>query len=235
VKVAAIWRYPVKSLQGEALERAEVGRHGLVGDRGWAIVDDATGFTLTARREPRLLFAQASVADDGLRITLEGGATPTSDADLSDWLGRPVHLVEAGQRGGLFETPADPEDEAGEWLQWRGPGGAFHDSARTKVSLVSTATLGAWDALRFRSNVVVDSAGEDALVGRSITIGTTALAVLKHIDRCVVVTRPQPGIERDLDVLRTINRERATCLGVGATVTLAGHMAVGDAVAISGE
>jgi uncharacterized protein YcbX len=221
VKVAAIWRHPVKSLQGEALERAEVGRHGIAGDRGWAIVDDATGFTLTARREPRLLFASASITESGVRITLDDGSHLSADDALSDWLGRRVHLSEAGQRGGLFETPVDPEDEGGEWLQWRGPGGAFHDSARTKVSLVSTTTLGDWDPRRFRSNVVVDGAGEDDLVGRSVTIGTTGLAVLKRIDRCVVVTRPQPGIER------------ATCLGIGATVTRPGHIAVGDAVAIS--
>jgi uncharacterized protein YcbX len=234
MKVAAIWRYPVKSLQGEPLARAEVGRHGIAGDRGWAIVDDATGFTLTARREPRLLFARASVDESGLRITLDDGTTPHTDDDLSDWLGRRVRLDEAGQRGGLFETPADAEDEGGEWLQWRGPGGAFHDSARTKVSLVSAETLGDWDARRFRSNVVLDGNGEDELVGSSITIGSTQLAVLKRIDRCVVVTRAQPDLGRDLEVLRTINRERSTCLGVGATVTRPGQMRVGDELSVSG-
>ena len=45
------------------------------------------------------------------------------------------------------------------------------------------------------------------------------LDVVKPIDRCVMTTRPQPGgIERDLDVLRTINAERQTWLGVGTLV-----------------
>ena len=46
-----------------------------------------------------------------------------------------------------------------------------------------------------------------------------------------MTTRPQPGgIERDLDVLRTINRERDGYLAVGSVVIRAGRMAVGDAV-----
>ncbi len=46
-----------------------------------------------------------------------------------------------------------------------------------------------------------------------------------------MTTRPQPGgIERDLDVLRTINRERDGQLAVGSVVTLPGRMAVGDEV-----
>ena len=54
---------------------------------------------------------------------------------------------------------------------------------------------------------------------------------MKPIDRCVITTRPQPGgIERDLDVLRTVNRDRAGNLGVGAMVTTTGHIAVGDPV-----
>ena len=57
------------------------------------------------------------------------------------------------------------------------------------------------------------------------------LDVIKPIDRCVMTTRPQPGgIERDLDVLRTINAERQSWLGVGALVVEAGTLAVGDEV-----
>jgi uncharacterized protein YcbX len=112
MKVAAIWRYPVKSLQGEPLARAEVGRHGIAGDRGWAIVDDATGFTLTARREPRLLFARASVDESGLRITLDDGTTPHTDDDLSDWLGRRVRLERPGNAADCSRRPPMPRTKA---------------------------------------------------------------------------------------------------------------------------
>lgn len=229
--MASLWRYPVKSMQGEALQRAEVGAHGIAGDRQWAVVDRRTGLALTARRQPELLHAAAALDGDDVRITLPTGAVARSDADLSDWLGRPVALERASEaHAAHYETPLDPEHEDGEWASWRGPAGSFHDSGRTQLSLVSTATLRDWDVRRFRPNVVLDGAGEDALVGSVIALGSTRLDVVKQIDRCVVVSRPQPGLDADLGVLRTINRERATFLGVGVLVALGGSIAVGDEV-----
>ena len=59
--------------------------------------------------------------------------------------------------------------------------------------------------------------------------------VTKPIDRCVITTRPQSGgIERDLDVLRTINAERETFLGVGTLVVIPGQLSVGDEVKVEG-
>ena len=50
----------------------------------------------------------------------------------------------------------------------------------------------------------------------------------KRIDRCVMTTRPQPGgIERDLDVLRSIHRTRDGCLAIGALVATPGPRAGG--------
>jgi uncharacterized protein YcbX len=115
-------------------------------------------------------------------------------------------------------------------VRWQGPPGTFHDSTRTAVSIVSTTNLRSWDVRRFRPNVLVDGGDEDELVGSSVAIGTAQLDVVKQVDRCVVVTRPQPGLPRDLEPLRTINRERATFLGVGALVASPGRLAVGDEV-----
>jgi uncharacterized protein YcbX len=55
MRVLELWRYPVKSLQGERLASAEIGPEGIAGDRQWALFDVATGFGLTARRVPDLL------------------------------------------------------------------------------------------------------------------------------------------------------------------------------------
>jgi uncharacterized protein len=75
---------------------------------------------------------------------------------------------------------------------------------------------------------VIDGDEHD-LVDRKFRVGSVELEVVKRIGRCVMTTRPQPGgIERDLDVLRTINRDRAGFLGVGALVITAGTIAVGD-------
>src|SRR5687767_13737428 len=113
MQVVGLWRYPVKSMQGEALTETDVGDRGFTGDRRWALVDRRTGFTLTARRQPELLFASASLDGDGVRIVLPDGSVAGDDAALSDWLGHPVALEVAGQRGGLFESPVDAEQEDG--------------------------------------------------------------------------------------------------------------------------
>jgi len=92
--------------------------------------------------------------------------------------------------------------------------------------------MGEWDPRRFRSNLILDGEGEneDDLVERRVTIGDTVLYVVKQIDRCVMVTRAQPGLDRDLDVLRTIHRSRDSTLAVGAVVITPGRVAEADEV-----
>lgn len=123
----------------------------------------------------------------------------------------------------------DAEGEA-DWISWQGPAFAWHDSPNARISLVSTATIGDWDSRRFRANVVLGGAGEDALVGAAVGLGTATLDVTARIQRCVMITRPQPGIDRDLDVLRTVHRDRQSCLAVGALVARSGRIDVGDVV-----
>jgi uncharacterized protein YcbX len=235
VQVAELWRYPVKSLQGERLDVARVTADGIEGDRRFALYDVATGFGLTARREPRLLFASARLRDDGsAEITLPDGSLAADDGALSAWLGRPVELRSA--RGGValsYENLVDFEHEPeSDWRAWQGPVGAFHDDADARVSLVSRATIDGWDARRFRSNVLLDGSGEDAHVGRRIRLGEVEIDVGLRIKRCVMTTREQPGgIERDLDVLRTIARERDARLAIGGLVVRPGLMRVGDRLA----
>jgi uncharacterized protein len=234
MRVVELWRFPVKSLQGEVLDVAEITTEGIAGDRGYALFDLDTGFGLTARRVPELLFASARSTDDGVEICLPDGSVSSDDAALSAWLGRRVALRSAADvMTREYENPLDFEDEASSaWFPFEGAVGPFHDSRRTRVSLVSTGTIGDWDRRRFRANVVVDGDGEDAFVGSTITIGDTRLDVGKRIDRCVMTTRPQPdGIDRDLDVLRTIHRTRDGCLAVGALVAQPGTVRIGDAVA----
>jgi uncharacterized protein YcbX len=233
-RITEIWRYPVKSMQGEALDRADIGAAGVVGDRQWAIVDLDTGLALTARRQPELLYAAAALdGEDRVVITMPDGTTTVDDAALSAWLGHSVALTRADAVDhGTYEIAGDFENEAtAEWFQWDGPTNSFHDSTRTQVSIIGTDTLGAWDVRRFRPNVVVEGSGEDEWVTTSVAIGGARLDVVKQIDRCVITTRPQPGgIDRDLDVLRTVNRDRAGNLGVGALVATPGTITVGDEI-----
>lgn len=238
MRVTEIWRFPVKSIGGEVLLSADLTELGIDGDRGWSLYDVDTGNTLTARRSPDLLFASARILDGDLVITLpDGSEVGESDhAAMSSWLGRDVEIRAAGEHnldvGGTYEVPLDVENDA-EWVSWEGPGGAFHDSTRTRVSLVSASTLRDWDRRRFRTNVVVDGQGEDDFVGQQITVGGVRLDVTKQVDRCVMVTRPQPGLDRDLEVLKTINAERATFLAIGCLVLAPGQIALGDEVSVA--
>ena len=230
--VTQIWRYPVKSIGGERLESAEVGTHGISGDRGWGVLDRSTGMVLTARRAPLLLFASARVDRSGdVLIILPDGSEVRSGTDgdraLSGWLGLDAQLCRAGNSGGTYENPMNAEDED-DWVTWQGPADAWHDSAKSRVSIVSEATLGDWDIRRFRTNVVVSGAGEDDLVGQAVDLGGCRLDVTKRIGRCIMVSRPQPGLDRDLSVLKTINRDRSSCLSIGALVAQPGVISVGD-------
>jgi uncharacterized protein YcbX len=233
MRVLELWRYPVKSLRGERLDEASITDQGIDGDRRYAIFDLETGFGLTARRTPELLYASARMVDERVDITLPDGSIARDDGALSAWLGRRVELRSATeQEQRSYENPDDFErEETSAWTPFNGARGAFHDSSRTRVSLVSTGTIGAWDPRRFRANVLLDGEGEDAWVGTALVAGDAVLDVQKQIDRCVMTTRPQPGgIERDLDVLRTIRRDRDGFLAIGALVAEPGVVHVGDDV-----
>jgi uncharacterized protein YcbX len=236
MRVVELWRYPVKSLQGERLDVAEFGPEGIAGDRQWALFDLDTGFGLTARRVPELLFGAARVrADGGVEVVLPDGTVTTDDTSISAWLGRRVTLRAAGSAPGRarYESPDDDLAEAtastARWHDWQGAPGAFHDNADGRVSLVTTGTLGTWDRRRFRSNVVLEGPGEGGLIGSQVRVGGVVLDVGDPIPRCVMVTRPQPGgIARDTSVLKAIHRERGGDLAVAALVRSPGCVRTGD-------
>jgi uncharacterized protein YcbX len=228
MRVAEVWRYPVKSVGGEQLQSAAVDERGIEFDRAWGIFEPSTGMVLTARREPSLLFLSASVADGRPCITSDEGEDVSSNEGLSDWIGRPVVVRSAADGPATFENPMDVENET-DWVQWQSAGATFHDG-RSTISFVSDTTLRDWDTRRFRINLTLNGSAEDELTGL-VTVGSATLSIRKPIERCVMVARAQPGIERDLDVLKTIIRERDNQLGMGATVSSSGTISVGDELA----
>lgn len=230
MRVQELWRYPVKSLQGELLQSAPLTAQGIEGDRRFAIFDVETGFGLTGRRVPELLFGAARYAASGaLEIVLPSGEIATDDAALSDWLGRAVTLRSTDEEvSRRYESPDDFENDA-DWDPFEGASGSFRDSEATVISLVSEGTLRGWDRRRFRANILLSDSGEDDLVGSRVSLGDAVVGITKQVGRCVMVTRSQPGgVEKNLDVLRTIHRERGGKLAVGASVLTEGVASVGD-------
>lgn len=172
MEVVGVWRYPVKSLQGEPLAEAELESDGVVGDRRWGIRDEGTRRILTARRIPGMLGGSATYDGDRPAITLPDGRTvvgpgSSTDSVLSEWLGRPVSLVAAEASGaGRAEFFADATDDTSEAIEFTMPAGRYVDAA--PVLLLTTASLragaglhpqGVWDPRRFRANILIDPAG----------------------------------------------------------------------------
>jgi uncharacterized protein YcbX len=225
-RVAELWRYPVKSMAGEALEAADVSWHGLAGDRRWAFVRpglERSDFPwLTIRERPEMAhhrprFADPARPDDSLTLvrTPDGEEIDVADPRLAASLGDGVRLIKQGR--GVFDT--------------------------APLSLISTravAAVGArvglsLDVRRFRPNIVIEPEGdadfpEDGWLGATLRAGGFAMRVDQRDPRCVVVNVEPVTTERDPAVLRTIARERDSCLGVYGTTVQPGRLAVGDEV-----
>ena len=250
MELVGVWRYPVKSLQGEPLDAARVEADGLLGDRRWGIRDQRTGRVLTARRRPELLAAAAAYDGALPVITLPDGRTATgpgtaTDDLLSDWLGGPVSLVASvDSTPGRAEFFADPTDDTSPAIEWTMPAGRFVDAAPllvlTTASLRTGAALhpaGAWDPRRFRPNLLVDVEGdhwvEDHWLGRPLEVGTAHLVPVQRCVRCTMVTRPQPGLRADVEVFRTLARHHGGLFGVWSEVATPGDLRVGDRVSLA--
>lgn len=247
MKVAGLWRYPVKSLQGEPMDAASVMTDGIAGDRLWGIRDLRTERILTARRRPELLGASATYEDDQPVITLPDGSTfagpgERTDRELSQWLASPVSLVSSSGLAGTAEFFADATDDTSPAIEWTMPRGRFVDAA--PILILTTASLraaaahhrhGTWDVRRFRPNLLIDLEGdgwvEDSWVGHDVRIGPVTLRPTQPCIRCTMVTRAQPGLEVDIEMFRTLTRHHGGLFGVWSDVVAPGRLSIGDRAA----
>jgi uncharacterized protein YcbX len=110
--IAQLWRFPVKSMEGERLDSARLTSRGIPGDRGWAVHDVARDGITTAKRLPLLRTCRARYAaepsalgappavevglPDGRRVRSDSPEAPSA---LSELLGRAVTLRSLGAPG----------------------------------------------------------------------------------------------------------------------------------------
>ena len=249
--VAELWRYPVKSLLGERLPSLRLVDDGVEGDRMWGIQDRHDGRILTARREPRLLFASSRLAAGDLPvITLPdgqelAGTGPVTDAALSVWLGKPVTLIAASESNAArAEYFADATNDASQAIEWTMPEGRFVDAF--SVLVLTTAGLrggavaypaGAWDVRRFRPNILIQLDGEgwleDAWAGRRLSVGSAQLIPRQRCIRCTMVNRAQPGLDRDVNIYKTLHRTHQGEAGMWTQVMHPGSISEGDVVEVA--
>jgi len=183
-----LFRYPVKSMQGEELETSELVSKGILGDRAYALWDIQTSRVASAKNPKKwasLLDCHAAFVQSPeksapmppVSISLSDGNTINTeqadlDTQLSGWAGREVQM--------LATAPKDPSLDQ-YWPDVEGtpnqdtttqlfmPAGTFFDSC--SVHAVTTATLnrlqelypqGAFDPCRFRPNFLIEAASPDA-------------------------------------------------------------------------
>ena len=225
-RVAALWRYPVKSMAGEPLEEAEVSWHGVAGDRRWAFIRGdvpRSGFPwLTLRENSRMIDYRPSFADparpDQSQTIVR---TPAGDElDVVD----PTLAAELGD--GLRALKQDR--------------GVFDSAPLSVISRETIAAIGdrvgaELDPRRFRPNILVETDqglpfAEDAWLGATVIAGGVGLRVDRRDERCVIVNLDPVTGERDPAVLKTIGRERQACLGVYGAPVRPGRVRVGDPV-----
>lgn len=232
-EVEALFRYPVKSMSGERLEVADLGWHGLDGDRRLAFrrLDDQSGFPwLSASKLPELIrfvpqrrgSAVAGSLPTHVR-TPEGEELDVFGQELATEVGRrlgwPVEMVHLDR--GIF-------DEA-------------------SISVITSATVGEIgrlaalrpDVRRFRPNILIASSRsvpfeEDDWVGGVLSFGETneaaAICVTNRDERCAMVNFDPDSARPAAEVLKAIVRTRDNKAGVYAAVTRRGRLSVGQPV-----
>lgn len=254
-KVDSIWRYPVKSMRGEELDEAFLGFSGVYGDRIFAITSaaGAKGFPfLTGREQQEMLryrprFRSADKAARPINLAeaeeLGPGVTPVyaQPAELMVDVETPSGDVLAiddprlvGMLGaGMRDAPALTLVRSDRSMTDCRPVSIF--SVQT-VQQLSKELGSALDQRRFRANVYVDlpstaGFGEQALVGRSLRIGSKAvISILERDPRCKMITLDPDTGESDPKILRQVAQAHDATAGVYSAVLVEGTVRTGDLV-----
>lgn len=232
-QVEALFRYPVKSMGGERLEAAEMGWHGIEGDRRLAFrrMDDRSGFP----------WLQASTLPDLLRFTphrREDGApgdlpthVRTPDGEEMPVFGDSL-ATEVGRRLG---SPV-------QMMQLKH--GIFDDASISVIASDTVREIGrlagrSADVRRFRPNVVVRLLRsipfqEDAWVGGILCFGegndAPTVSVTTRDVRCSMVNLDPDTASPAPEVLKAVVRANQNNAGIYGAVTRIGQLAVGQVV-----
>jgi uncharacterized protein YcbX len=243
--VVQLWRYPVKSFQGEPVDSLDLAAGGAAGDRRLAVVDPAAGKVLSAKRYADLLMASARVDGDRVVVTLPDASEHAADDPdvhqaLSEWLGLEVRLTSPpADRVFPMEYYSDPPDENSPLLDWAGPPGTWLDLADahwlTTSSLAAIAAEhpdGQWDVRRFRPTALIETSTPGFIEEgwARMEVGSVGCELFMATVRCSMPSRAQPGLERDKAIGTTIRDFNGNNLGVYGSVTQSGTVRRGDVV-----
>ena len=208
--VAALWRYPVKSLAGEQLQETAVTADGLPGDR-LVHVRGPRG-PLTGRTRPGLLTLPATTGADGVpRVAGHPWNTPAAAA-----------LIRA--RAG----------EAAELQAYAGP--ERFDIGNLLVATDGAVARFGYDVRRLRPNLLIAGVPADAEAtwpGHALIIGDAVIGLHSLRMRCSVTTVDPDTGQQDLEVFRRLRKDFGGELALNAWVIHPGTIRVGDAVRLT--
>jgi uncharacterized protein YcbX len=245
--IDAIYRYPVKGLSPQPLNRTVLTTGAtLPADRLYAIENGPSGFDpaapgyfpkhrfLMLMRNERLASLRTGYDEASRTLTIEYQGREAARGDLRTSEGRLA--IEA------FFRRFMPGELRGPPKVLHGEDHSFSDVAKKVVSIINFVSVAELEAaagapvnpLRFRGNLYVrgwPAWREFDLLGEKLAIGDAQLKVVKRIVRCAATdVDPDTGI-RDLTIPKTLmqNFGHADC-GVYAEVIAGGEIAVGDAI-----
>lgn len=228
-RLTGLFRYPVKSCRGTALERAELSASGVRHDRRWMAVDEDGGF-LTQRTHPRLCLVSPALTVGGLELAAPGMerlAVPKEGSgrrvDVEIWSDR-TEAVDAGDEAArwlsdFLDTPCRLVSHADDAIRRvdpdmaRGEADQVHFADGYPFLLTSENSLEALNERmpeplpmnRFRPNLVVAGAEAFAEDGwTEIHIGEIVFSVVKPCTRCKVTTVDQETGRIGEEPLRTL-------------------------------
>ena len=245
--IASIYRYPVKGLSPERLDRVGLTPgQTLPADRRYAIENGDSGFDaanpvwkakthyLMLMRNERLAALDTHYDDATHRLTIRRVGHEAVSGDLSTDMGRKA-IEDWFTANFAAELRGPPR-------LLTAPNYSFSDIAKKVVSIInleSVAAVGdmvkaAVDPLRFRGNLMVSgwpAWHEFDLMGQTLTIGGARLKIVKRIVRCAATNVDPTTAERDMNIPHTLMRELGHAdLGVYAEVIDGGEIATGDAI-----
>jgi uncharacterized protein YcbX len=213
VRLAEIWRYPVKSMAGERLSQADLRGDGVAGDRNVVVVGP-DGRARTARRWPGLLGHRAALGPDG---------EPLVD----------------GRRWDTAAVAADVGRAAGPGSRLL----RYDGAERFDILPLLVATDGAIrafgrDGRRLRPNLViggVEGLAERTWEGRVLRIGACRVRAVDLRGRCVMTTFDPDTQAQDHEVLRDLVARFEGTFSLNAEVLRGGPLREGDPVELEPE